>query len=656
MTHIFDSPAQDIFDNVFLFFGTLTPDGFVLDLRGEIFKKANIDPQLLIGQKFSETVYWQSSEATSNILSRALDAAAEGRKSETVLDFRVSSKEKLTISFYLHPSLNKNNKLENIFFCAKDLTEQQEKVEYYKNQSDQLLGAAENAETGLWHWDLVENNIFSTPKCNEIFDIPAQTDITSQLFSEIIYPEDRQMVEFALNESQANGKEYKIEFRIIYSDGQINWVIARGKSFLDEEGNPQNMSGVVRKITEKKTAREELSKIYALEKKARDEAEEANRAKDFFLAVVSHELRSPLNSILGWAKILLTKKVDEETKINALQTIEKSARSQAKLIEDLIDSSRVASGKLRLELRPVNLYDIIKTVYNSQQPAAEAKKISLGFSADQENVQVFGDSMRLQQVFTNLLSNALKFTPENGAIELNLETGKASVKVAVKDNGQGIRSDILPSIFAQFQQGDENSKQDRSGLGLGLSIVRILTEKHNGKITAESDGINRGSTFTVVLPLCGANYETDETDETENQISGDTQTENKLLAGLKILIVEDDQDSREVLQLFLEQSGAIIQSAESAAEAINLLDKSNSNLPDAIVSDLAMPEEDGYSLIARIREFPVEKGGEIPALALSAFASSDSKQKAFNAGFQKYHTKPFDPDGIIEDIRQLINK
>jgi len=656
MTHIFDSPAQDIFDNVFLFFGTLTPDGFVLDLRGEIFKKANIDPQLLIGQKFSETVYWQSSEATSNILSRAIDAAAEGRKSETVLDFRVSSKVKLTISFYLHPSLNKNNKLENIFFCAKDLTEQQEKVEYYKNQSDQLLGAAENAETGLWHWDLVENNIFSTPKCNEIFDIPPQTDITSQLFSEIIYPEDRQMVEFALNESQANGKEYKIEFRIIYSDGQINWVIARGKSFLDEEGNPQNMSGVVRKITEKKTAREELSKIYALEKKARDEAEEANRAKDFFLAVVSHELRSPLNSILGWAKILLTKKVDEETKINALQTIEKSARSQAKLIEDLIDSSRVASGKLRLELRPVNLYDIIKTVYNSQQPAAEAKKISLGFSADQENVQVFGDSMRLQQVFTNLLSNALKFTPENGAIELNLETGKASVKVAVKDNGQGIRSDILPSIFAQFQQGDENSKQDRSGLGLGLSIVRILTEKHNGKITAESDGINRGSTFTVVLPLCGANYETDETDETENQISGDTQTENKLLAGLKILIVEDDQDSREVLQLFLEQSGAIIQSAESAAEAINLLDKSNSNLPDAIVSDLAMPEEDGYSLIARIREFPVEKGGEIPALALSAFASSDSKQKAFNAGFQKYHTKPFDPDGIIEDIRQLINK
>nr|MBA2606989.1 response regulator [Acidobacteriota bacterium] len=565
-------------------------------------------------------------------------------------DFRVSSQEKLTISLYLHPLFDEGSKVKSIFFCAKDLTEQQKEIAFYKNRGNQLQDAAENAEIGLWYWDLAEDNIFSTPKCNELFEVPPQVAITLQTILNIIHPQDRQRVKLALDKSRANGKKYNIEFRVIYSDGHIHWIAARGKTFIDEEGNPKNMAGVVRKITEKKIASEELSKIYALEKKALDEAEEANRAKDFFLAVVSHELRSPLNSILGWAKILLTKQVNEETKINALQTIEKSARSQAKLIEDLIDSSRVASGKLRLELRPVNLYEIIKTVYNSQQPAAEAKKISLSFSADNENIQVFGDSMRLQQVFTNLLSNALKFTQENGAIGLNIETGNKSVKVAVTDDGQGIRPDILPNIFAQFQQGDQNVTHDRSGLGLGLSIVKILTEKHNGKITAESDGINCGSTFTVLLPLCGI------TNDTEKQIPDLSQIENKPLDGLKILIVEDDQDSREVLQLFLEQSGALVQSAESAAEAINLLGKSTSSLPDAIVSDLAMPEEDGYSLIERIRELSAEKGGNIPALALSAFASSENKQRALNAGFQKYHTKPFEPDGIIEDIRQITNK
>jgi PAS domain S-box-containing protein len=650
MVYTLDSLTENIFDNVFLFFGKLTAEGFVLELNGQVFRNSNVDTQLLVGQKFSDTVYWQSSELTSSILSQAVAAAAKGNKSATLLDFRVSSQEKLTISLYLHPLFDEGSKVKSIFFCAKDLTEQQKEIAFYKNRGNQLQDAAENAEIGLWYWDLAEDNIFSTPKCNELFEVPPQVAITLQTILNIIHPQDRQRIKLALDKSRANGKKYNIEFRVIYSDGHIHWIAARGKTFIDEEGNPKNMAGVVRKITEKKIASEELSKIYALEKKALDEAEEANRAKDFFLAVVSHELRSPLNSILGWAKILLTKQVNEETKINALQTIEKSARSQAKLIEDLIDSSRVASGKLRLELRPVNLYEIIKTVYNSQQPAAEAKKISLSFSADNENIQVFGDSMRLQQVFTNLLSNALKFTQENGAIGLNIETGNKSVKVAVTDDGQGIRPDILPNIFAQFQQGDQNVTHDRSGLGLGLSIVKILTEKHNGKITAESDGINCGSTFTVLLPLCGI------TNDTEKQIPDLSQIENKPLDGLKILIVEDDQDSREVLQLFLEQSGALVQSAESAAEAINLLGKSTSSLPDAIVSDLAMPEEDGYSLIERIRELSAEKGGNIPALALSAFASSENKQRALNAGFQKYHTKPFEPDGIIEDIRQITNK
>ncbi len=245
-------------------------------------------------------------------------------------------------------------------------------------------------------------------RCNELFEVAPHDIISPSSFLNIVHPEDRQKVEIVFQESKADGKEYNIEYRVIYSDGNIHWLAMQGKTYLDNKHKPQNMIGVVRKVTDKRIASEELAKVYAREKKARDEAEEANRSKDFFLAIVSHELRSPLNTILGWTKILLTKEVKEEVRKNALETIEKSARSQAKLIDDLIDSARVASGKMRLELRQINLYEVLKTVYNSQKPLTEAKNVNLEFLSDSESIQVFGDSIRLQQVFTNLVSNALK--------------------------------------------------------------------------------------------------------------------------------------------------------------------------------------------------------------------------------------------------------
>lgn len=641
--------AHEIFENVFAFFGSLTCEGFVLDLKGTVFERTGTNPDFLIGQKFSETVYWQSSEYTPGILEQSITEAAKGKKSKTLLDFRVNSQEKITIEFFLHPVIGSSSDVTHIFFCAHDVTEREREVEHYKTRSEQLLFAAENAEIGLWFWDLAEDKIFSTPKCNELFEVPAHDIITLQSFLDIVHPEDSARVAAELRDSQLNGKEYDTDYRVIYSDGTVHWISARGKTFLDREGTPKNMMGVVRKVTDRKIASEELSRVYARERKARDEAEEANRAKDFFLAVVSHELRSPLNAILGWTKILLTKQLDQETRRNALETIEKSARSQAKLIEDLIDSARVSSGKLRLEFRTINLFEIIKTVYNLQTPAAQTKKIKLQFSADRENIQVFGDPMRLQQVFTNLLSNALKFTNEGGTVQVNVQTLDESAKVTVTDDGQGIKPELLPVIFSQFQQGDEKTSRDRSGLGLGLSIVKILIEKHNGQVQAESDGVGKGSTFTVILPLCGT-----ETD-VSTEIRKSATPGKRLLNGVKILVVEDDQDSREVLQLFLEQSGAVVKSAESANKAMSLLRENPRELFDVIISDLAMPDVDGYSLIKQIRSLPKEKGSKIPALALSAFASNENKQKAISAGFQKYHTKPFDPDAIVQDILQIIN-
>jgi len=643
----FSDPTFSIFENIFAFFGILDAKGRVLQLKGKIFEQTNLETDLLVGQQFSETVFWQSSEHTAQLLEKAIEEAASGVKSKIFLDFRLSSEDKRFVEIYLQPS-NKDNQPE-IFFCAQDVTVKEKEVEYYKQRSEHLLYAAESAEIGLWSWDLKSGVVYSTPRCNELFETSPYDLLNYDSFMQVVYPEDRQRVEEVLGHSQQTGSEYNEQFRVIYSDATIEWVSARGKTFLDADGHPEKMMGVVRKITEQKTAENELSKIYDREKQARDEAVEANRSKDFFLAFVSHELRSPLNAILGWSKILLTKKVDEEMQKNALETIERSARSQAKLINDLVDSARIQSGKLRLEFLPANLFEIVRAVFNSQKPLADSKEIELQLLTDREEIPIFGDTNRLQQVFNNLVSNALKFTPKNGKIRINIQTFNQTTKVSITDSGQGIAENDLPNIFRQFSQGEDGMIANKGGLGLGLSIVKILVEKHNGTVSAESAGAGQGSTFTVSLPLTSEAIPS-ENEETEHI------TDERPLRGIKILLVEDDNDSREVLSLFLNQSGAKVLSAESAKTAMDILSECSDDHPNIIISDLAMPVEDGYSLISRIRNLPNQKCSQIPAIALSAFATVENKQRAFQVGFQKYSTKPFEPDLLIEEILSLAKR
>jgi len=643
-----DIQTIEILKNLFAIYGTISPQGKVLSLAGNIFDKTFADPFDLIGHNLTETVFWQSSDANFRMITDAVEAAGKGITSKTVLEFRISKAEICFIELNLCPVYEEESrKIKHIFLCGQDVTAREMEIEFYKKRGEQLLYAAESAEIGLWFWNLVEEKLYSTPKCNEFFEISPFDVLSYEDFLEVVHPDDRQSLVDTFLESQRNGSEYDIEYRVIHSGGNIHWLSTRGKTYLDAEGKPVNIMGVVRQITDRKNADKELSRVYTLEKKARDEAEEANRAKDYFLAFVSHELRSPLNAILGWTKILLTKEVDEKMRRNALETIERSALSQAKLIGDLVDSSRIASGKLRLEMRPINLFDVIKTVFNSHKPTAETKKLNLAFNFNTESPTVFGDLIRLQQVFTNLLSNALKFTPENGNIQINLTADDEKVLVSVKDDGQGINEETLPRIFRQFSQGDQTIARDQAGLGLGLSIVKTLVEKHQGTVTAISEGIGQGSVFTVSLPLyIPIKSVSGEKTESRN-------IEGTPLANVKILCVEDDLDSREVLQLFLEQNGASVESVESAAEAMVVLEKNNQSF-DVIISDLAMPNEDGYSLISNIRQFPSEKGGTIPALALSAFTTKENKEKAFASGFQKYHTKPFEPDLLINEILDLV--
>ncbi|MEO6588038.1 MAG: ATP-binding protein [Pyrinomonadaceae bacterium] len=642
MTFTANQQSAGLFKDIFALFGTISPNGSILSLSGNIFKNTEIEPNVLIGQKFSDAVFWQTSGQNVEQINKALKEASLGNQFNTLLSFRVNSTLKKLVELNFYPVSNESE----IFFCAQDVTQREKEIEFYKLRSEQMLYAAESANIGLWFWDVLEDKIFSTPRFNDFFEVPAHELIGLDSFFKILHPDDRERVEMAFQESQVSGKEYKQEFRVINSDGNTHWLSAHGKSFLDSEGNPVSMMGVLRKITDRKIADEELSIIFEREKKARDESEEANRAKDFFLAFVSHELRSPLNAILGWTKILLTKEVDKDVTKNALETIERSARSQSKLINDLVDSARVASGKLRLELTPVNFHDVIKNVYNSHKPQADSKHINLNFSSNNENISVVGDSVRLQQVFTNLLSNSLKFTPEGGNIDINVEARVEDVKVSICDNGLGISTDALPKIFNQFSQGDSDN-HDRTGLGLGLSIVKTLVGKHGGKVAAQSDGLGKGATFSVSFPLSTTTVKPSE-EKSNGAGSG------KPLKGKKILIVEDDPDSCEVLDLFLEQSGAEVVQSNSASEAMATLKNLKNHLPDVIISDLGMSEEDGYSLMSRIRAMNKDEGGNIPAIALSAFTSQDNKKKAFQVGFQKYHTKPFEPDMLIDEVLELL--
>ena len=613
-------------------------------------RKLTREPDLLVRQPFAESVFWQTSEANVCAVEKAWSEAAASNSirdddQSIRLDFRISADDKVPLELRFEP-IESEGEDRRVFVSART-SESSRLIDSFRKQSDQLILAAEQADIGLWYWDHIRERLYSTPCCNEIFDIAAYEDLSYDKVLTVVHPDDREFVEKFFDETRRSGSRYEEEFRVIYSDGRIEWICAQGKSYLDATGRPERMVGVVRRITDQKIAAEELDRVYERERRARDEAVVANRAKDFFLAFVSHELRSPLNAILGWSRILQAREVDDATRKKAYETIEKNANIQTKLINDLVDSTRVATGKIKLEYRQCNLVDLVRSSFEAQRPAAETHGLAYEFRTETDSAPVFGDYGRLQQAMGNLLSNAIKFTPKGGKVDVSVRTTEDTVVVTIEDTGQGIDPIELPDIFKQYAQGDAERVRKSGGLGLGLSIVNILITKHGGRVTAESMGLGHGSRFEVMLPL---KTDTDTAEPAERQVQTDS---GKRLDGFDILIVEDDPDSREVLQLFLEQSGASVRTAESARSAMSLFTDVRAKRPDIIISDLAMPEEDGYSLISRIRQLPPEKGGTIPALALSAFASAESRQKAFEAGFHRYLTKPFEPGLIVDQVVAL---
>lgn len=398
-------------------------------------------------------------------------------------------------------------------------------------------------------------------------------------------------------------------------------------------------------------------------------SQEANRIKDEFLAMLSHELRSPLNAIIGWLSLLRSRQFDAATTARALETVERNARAQARLVEDLLDVSRILQGKLRLNLRPLELLPVIEAAIETVSPTVEAKKIQLEVMLDSQLEQVSADAERLQQVVWNLLSNAVKFTPNGGRVEIKLERVREMsvdgysdenaafyAQITVRDTGQGIKPEFLPYVFDRFRQADSSITRSHGGLGLGLAIVQHLVDLHGGRVSADSAGEGMGATFTVMLPLIVPTPELTQTQPTSPEVAHiDPFHCSAQLHGLRVLVIDDDHDARLLLLSILEECGAEVVVTTSASEGLSTLTSSIHQF-NLLISDIGMPGEDGYTLLRRIRSLNLEQGGRIPAIAVTAYAREEDRQAALSAGFQAHLAKPIDPTQLISLIGSLVKQ
>ena len=400
---------------------------------------------------------------------------------------------------------------------------------------------------------------------------------------------------------------------------------------------------------------EERSRLLSSEKLARSEAERANRLKDEFLATISHELRNPLNAILGWAHMMRVGKLNEANTERAVETIYRNAKSQSQLVADLLDVSRIISGKLRLDVRTVDLLSIVNAAIDSIRPATDAKGIRLQTMLDPAAGPISGDADRLQQVVWNLLTNAVKFTPKGGRIQIRVQRLNSHVEIDVSDSGVGISKEFLPYVFDRFRQADASTTRIHGGLGLGLSIVRQLVDLHGGNVSVQSEGEGKGATFTITLPFVGVID-----NEKEVESVHPTQSEEVIsfdglpsLQGLKVLVVDDEADTRELIGEVLRECGSEVITSRSAAEALVALDQ---HKPDILISDLGMPDEDGYSLIEKIRALPADRGRDIPAAALTAYARAEDRMRVLRSGFQFHLPKPVDSAELVTVVASLAGR
>jgi two-component system CheB/CheR fusion protein len=539
---------------------------------------------------------------------------------------------------------------EMILLGIADITERKQADLLLREQEHRLRLAVEATQLGMWDYDPTSGRMTWSELCHTILGQP--TEATYDAFMARVQPEDRERVhqcaQLALD-PQGSGK-YEAEYRVLWPDGSIHWVAARGQTFFQDSGGQRravSVTGTVHDVSEYKQ-REERERLLVAEKAA-------NRAKDEFIATVSHELRTPLTAISLWAKMLRAGQVDPQKAAKGLEVIERSAKTQGQLIEDLLDVSRIIAGKLSISMQPFDLKPVLDAALNMVRPVAEAKGVHLQPDLDPAVVQVMGDAQRMQQIVCNLLTNAVKFTPKDGCVGLKVECSENAgegriVRIRVMDTGIGISADFLPHVFERFRQADGKITRECSGLGLGLAIVRHLVELHHGTVMAQSAGEGKGATFTVTLPILTAPKASGRFHRRAAQDAGEASLS---LKGLRILTVEDDVDTQECIRTVLESSGAELRIVRLASEAFEIVQHWR---PDILVCDIGLPGEDGYSLMRRIRGLEPANGGQTPALALTAYARDEDRATALAAGFQEHMAKPPEPAELVGVVVELVSQ
>jgi len=471
-------------------------------------------------------------------------------------------------------------------------------------------------------------------------------DLVERGHEQLIHPEELPKVKKLHQAAVAAGQEYATEFRHRRYDGEWRWTESRVAPVRDAQGQILRWVGMLNDVHDQRQEREHLLQK---ERSARNEAEESSRLKDEFLAIVSHELRTPLSAIFGWSQLLLSPKIAATELQKGLETISRNAHSQAQIIDDLLDMSRIITGKIRLDIHTLDLSQILEKALDSVRPAAETKGVRIEAMIN-SSLPVKGDPDRLQQVLWNLFSNAIRFTPSGGKMQVTLERVSSHLEVTVSDTGEGINPEFLPFVFDRFRQQDGSTSRTHGGLGLGLSIVRNLVELHSGEIRALSAGLGKGSTFILKLPISLADLA--KAPEKRERVEAPP-FEEPLLEGLKILIVDDELDTREILQRLLAACDAQVLVAASAREALTLLRQEK---PHVLISDIGMPQEDGYWLIEQVRALAPEEGGLIPALALTALARAEDRIRALRAGFQMHTAKPVETAELVYLVAALAGR
>jgi PAS domain S-box-containing protein len=643
-----EQQVRRVLNSLFSFVGVLNPDGVLIEVNRTAVEAAALQPEDVLGKPFEQTYWWSYSPEIQAQLLAAIERAAQGEVVRYDVEIRLGEKQFIIIDFGIVPLFNFAGELEYLIPSGIDITERQQMEAALRESEERYRYLTDAIPEMVWTTDADGNSTYINQRWFEYTGLTWEQTVGDD-WHKIVHPDDLQGMQEFWQQAVKNGTNFQTEIRYLRAaDGTYRWHLIRAFPVRDEHSNIVKWLGTATDIHEQKQLQLERDRLLELE-------QAANRAKDDFVAMVSHDLRAPLNSILGWAKLLRSGKLDPKTTDKALETIERNAQSQSKLIEDLLDVSRMIQGKLRLICAPVILANVIEVSVEQIRLTAADKQIQLESKIAPAIGLISGDLNRLQQIVSNLLTNAVKFTPKGGRVEVSLQRVGNVAQIQVIDNGKGISPEFLPHIFERFRQEERTTTRSNEGLGLGLAIVHHLVELHGGTIRADSPGEGLGATFTIELPLIAQQPKPADakTPQQETQSTEIPSASVGLLKGLKVLVVDDEADTRDMLKISLVQEGAKVTTAASVDEALQAMKDIK---PDVLISDIGMPGKDGYTLIHKIRALAPHQGGKIPAAAITAFTRESDRTKALAEGFQLHVAKPIEPKQLLEVVANLAGR